>query len=113
MARIAVDITHPAHFHFFKNAIYHWQQAGDEVLILSRDKDLTLQLLEEAGLMHRQLSRARGGLAGLALELAHNWRRASISSWIIRCSEDRAARYRNEAIRKRRDGLRSCNALTL
>ncbi len=68
MARIAIDITHPAHFHFFKNAIRHWQQGGNDVLILSRDKDLTLQLLEEAGLSHRLLSRARVGLAGLAME---------------------------------------------
>ena len=47
--RIAVDITHPAHFHFFKNSIQAWQDRGHDVLILSRDKDLTLQLLDETG----------------------------------------------------------------
>lgn len=72
MPRIAIDITHPAHYHFFKNAIGHWQQHGNDVLILSRDKDLTLQLLEEAGLSHRLLSRARTGLTGLAVELAEH-----------------------------------------
>jgi len=64
-----VDITHPAHFHFFKYAILEWQQQGHDLLILSRDKDLTLQLLDEAGFPHHCLSRARRGLAGLAVEM--------------------------------------------
>lgn len=72
--RIAIDITHPAHFHFFKNAIIDWQQSGHSVLILSRDKDLTLQLLSEAGLEHTCLSRVRSGMRGLALEMVeHSW----------------------------------------
>jgi len=66
--RIAVDITHPAHFHFFKHAIRTWIESGDEVLVLSRDKDLTLNLLDEAGMTHICLSRAGKGLAGLAFE---------------------------------------------
>ncbi|MBZ0293636.1 MAG: DUF354 domain-containing protein [Anaerolineae bacterium] len=70
--RIAVDITHPAHFHFFKNAILEWRQQGHDVLILSRDKDLTLQLLDEAGWTHQCLSRVRHGMTGLALELVEH-----------------------------------------
>lgn len=70
--RIAVDITHPAHFHFFKHAIAAWQTRGDDVLILSRDKDLTLQLLNEAGLKHQLLSKMRTGKTGLALELVEH-----------------------------------------
>jgi uncharacterized protein len=70
--RIAVDITHPAHFHFFKNAIAGWQAHGHSVLILSRDKDLTLQLLDEAGWTHHCLSHVRSGMAGLALELVEH-----------------------------------------
>lgn len=70
--RIAVDITHPAHFHFFKNAIQTWHERGQAVLILSRDKDLTLQLLDEAGWSHQMLSRVRRGMAGLALELVEH-----------------------------------------
>jgi predicted glycosyltransferase len=70
--RIALDITHPAHFHFFKNAIGEWHSRGDNVLILSRDKDLTLQLLDEAGLSHQCLTKVRTGMAGLALELVEH-----------------------------------------
>lgn len=75
--RIALDITHPAHFHFFKNAIGEWQARGHDVLILSRDKDLTLQLLDEAGLKHQCLTRVRTGMSGLALELVEH----SVGVW--------------------------------
>src|SRR5262245_46268770 len=72
--RIALDITHPAHFHFFKNAIREWQSRGHDLLLLSRDKDMTLQLLDEAGWKHRSLSKAREGKFGLAIELIeHSW----------------------------------------
>jgi uncharacterized protein len=67
--RIAVDITHPAHFHFFKYAIEQWRRRGHDVLILTRDKDLTLQLIAEAGWDAQCLSRVRPGAAGMALEL--------------------------------------------
>lgn len=70
--RIALDITHPAHFHFFKNAIGEWKTRGHDVLILSRDKDLTLQLLDEAGIKHQCLTKVRSGMAGLALELVEH-----------------------------------------
>lgn len=70
--RIALDITHPAHFHFFRNAVIEWREHGHDVLILSRDKDLTLQLLDEAGWDHRCLSRVRRGMAGLGLELVEH-----------------------------------------
>lgn len=70
--RIALDITHPAHFHFFKNAILEWQLRGHDVLILSRDKDLTLQLLDEVGWQHTPLSKAREGKVGLTLELVEH-----------------------------------------
>lgn len=75
--RIAVDITHPAHFHFFKNAIAEWNARGHDVLILSRDKDLTLQLLDEAKLPHKMLTKVRQGMLGLAIELVEH----SVGVW--------------------------------
>jgi predicted glycosyltransferase len=67
--RILVDITHPAHSHFFRYAIRNWQKAGHEVLITSREKDLTCELLDEFGFEHLCIGRARHGVAGLGLEL--------------------------------------------
>lgn len=48
--RILVEILHPAHVHFFKNAIRVWKDRGDNVLVLSRDKDCTNDLLTAYGI---------------------------------------------------------------
>src|SRR5262245_60281829 len=86
--RIALDITHPAHFHFFRNAIQLWQKAEQNVLLLSRDKDITLQLLNEVGWKHTCLSKARDGKFGLALELIEH------STGVLRA----ITRHRSQAI---------------
>ncbi len=67
--RILVDITHPAHAHFFRHAIRRWQAAGHAVLITSRAKDIAQALLAEFGFEHTPIGRARPGIAGLAVEL--------------------------------------------
>ncbi|MGH2536626.1 MAG: DUF354 domain-containing protein [Candidatus Promineifilaceae bacterium] len=66
---IIVDVTHPAHVHFFRPAIRRWQAAGVEVVLVARAKDVTLELLELYGLEYQVLSAARKGPAGLAREL--------------------------------------------
>ncbi|MBU2548667.1 MAG: DUF354 domain-containing protein [Proteobacteria bacterium] len=68
--RILVDITHPAHVHFFRNAITRWRERGHQVFITARIKDIAIDLLDRYGLEHLDLSAARSGLVGLALELA-------------------------------------------
>lgn len=67
--RILVDITHPAHVHFFRYAIQYWQDAGHAIRVTSRDKDITLQLLDEFGIPHTPIGRVRSGVAGLGIEL--------------------------------------------
>lgn len=47
--RILFDMGHPAHVHFFKNAIWELEKRGHEVKITARDKDVTLQLLKAYG----------------------------------------------------------------
>jgi uncharacterized protein len=66
---IIVDITHPAHVHFFRNAIDEWRIHGHKVLIVSREKDLTLPLLEQFGYQFTCLSKARKGIIGYSFEL--------------------------------------------
>ncbi len=44
--RVLVEILHPAHVHFFRNAISEWKRRGDEVLVLSRQKDVANELLQ-------------------------------------------------------------------
>jgi hypothetical protein len=36
--KILVDIGHPAHVHYFRNAISHLKRAGNEVIITARDR---------------------------------------------------------------------------
>ena len=44
--RALFDMGHPAHVHFFKNAIWELEKRGHEVKVTARDKDVTLQLLD-------------------------------------------------------------------
>lgn len=67
--KILVDISHPAHVHFFKNAILKWRERGHSVFIVSRDKDLALELLRLYSFNNCCLSKARRGLFGLFIEL--------------------------------------------
>lgn len=69
--RILVDITHPAHVHFFRNAIDLWKAQGWQVLITARDKDICLQLLDEYGYDYVSFGRARLGVLGLMRELVY------------------------------------------
>lgn len=66
---ILFDINHPAHVHLFRNAIKILKAKGHRVIITSRDKDVTLQLLNHYNLSHHILSNARKGLWGLGMEL--------------------------------------------
>ena len=55
--RVLVEILHPAHVHFFRPAIAVWQARGDEVLVLSREKDVSNQLLDAYRIPYESLSK--------------------------------------------------------
>ncbi len=67
---VLFDILHPAHVHFFRNAIAELGARGHEVRITARDKDLTLQLLRDYGIHFTCISREARTRKGLAWELA-------------------------------------------
>jgi uncharacterized protein len=67
--RVLFDITHPAQVHLFKNLIRELDNNGDCVLVTTRDKDVTLKLLDELGIEHVCLSRMGRGLVGMGIEL--------------------------------------------
>jgi len=67
--RILVDIGHPAHVHLFRNAIKIWQSHGHDVAITTREKDVTLDLLDSYGFNYDVVSKARKGTLGLAYEM--------------------------------------------
>jgi predicted glycosyltransferase len=67
--RILVDIDHPAYVHFFKYAIREWERRGHKVLVVARDKEITLQLLKSYGFEPSCISTQGKGIWGLAKEL--------------------------------------------
>lgn len=78
--RVLVEILHPAHVHFFRNAIAEWRARGDEVLVLSREKDVANELLDAYGIPYESISRLGGSSLALAGEMivrdVRMWRRA-------------------------------------
>lgn len=48
--RVLIDIGHPAHVHFFKNLVFNLQHDGHDVRITTRDKEVSIALLEAYGL---------------------------------------------------------------
>ena len=67
--KVCFDIQHPAHVHLFKHALWELQQAGHETLVLSRDKEMTVDLLDAYDIDHRVLSRRREGVGPAVFEL--------------------------------------------
>lgn len=75
--RILIDIVHPADVLFFLRPIRFWQERGDELLVLSRHKDVTCDLLDEFGIAHIPVTTASKGLLGLGSELL----KRSFATW--------------------------------
>lgn len=47
--RIMIQIGHPAHVHFYKNFIWSMQNEGHDILIVCKDKDIAISLLDNYG----------------------------------------------------------------
>lgn len=76
MARILIDVCHPAHVHFFRHPINLLRDRGHELVVTSRVKEMAIEVLDRLGVEHVPIStQPRGGLLGLAQELAiRDWR---------------------------------------
>ncbi len=77
--KILFDMVHPADVHFFKRSIAQFLQDGHEVLITSRKKDLTVELLNAKGFDHKIISQKGKGARGLFFELV----RRDVRLWKI------------------------------
>lgn len=81
---ILVDINHPAHVHMYRHPISRWKAAGHEVLVIARDKDVTIKLLQDYGIDFEFGSRQRSGVLGLALELLTRTLRLLRWAWVFK-----------------------------
>ena len=66
---IFFNISHPAHVHFFKNAISRLEQNGHNIIVGARNKEFTIELLKAYNIEHIVLTNKGQGLAGLIKEL--------------------------------------------
>jgi len=66
---ILIDIIHPAHVHFFRNAITEFENHGHNVAVTARQKDVTIELLENFNIPFTMLSKVGTGLLALGTEL--------------------------------------------
>lgn len=64
-----INISHPAHVHFFKNAIRELSVQGHHIIVGSRRKEFTQSLLDAYQIMHHKISRQGSGVGGLIWEL--------------------------------------------
>jgi hypothetical protein len=64
--RVLVTIQHPAHVHFFRNAVAEWRAAGHAVHVCVREKSVATALLDAYDVAHTVLA----GPAGSFLHLA-------------------------------------------
>ena len=55
--RILIEITHPAHVHFFRNAITELRKRGHKVAVMAREKDVAIQLLDNYQIPYTTLSK--------------------------------------------------------
>jgi len=67
--KVAVDVNHPAHVHFFRPFVERMQDRGHQVLIAASDKDVALQLLRAYGMAHVNLGSYGRTLAQKLLRL--------------------------------------------
>ena len=53
--RIAVQLSHPAHFHLYKNAIKNWHEHGNNVYVLIKTKDILEELLQNSKIPYHNI----------------------------------------------------------
>ncbi|MGZ4688338.1 MAG: DUF354 domain-containing protein [Acidimicrobiia bacterium] len=67
--RVLIDILHPAHVHFYRNFYDVMSGRGHELCITARDKDRSVDLLEQYGLPYEQISVQKSGSVGMVVEM--------------------------------------------
>lgn len=69
---VLFDVVHPAHVHFFRHLRADLEADGHGTLVVARDKDVTLELLDDLGIPHRSVGRSgRSSRLGQGAELVH------------------------------------------
>jgi uncharacterized protein len=70
--KILIDIGHPAHVHYFRNAIKIMQEHGHQTIITTRNKDITLQLLKNYSLPYVFTGKNYNSIIGKMFSIIRN-----------------------------------------
>jgi len=70
--RYLFDIGHPAHVHYFRNAIRILETRGHQVAITTRDKEISLYLLKRHGFKYSCTGKNLGSALGKAYSILRN-----------------------------------------
>ena len=65
--KILIDIGHPAHVHYFKNFIYEMSRKNHEFLVIARNKEVTIDLLNAFEIPFISRGRGSSGFLGKIL----------------------------------------------
>ena len=57
--RILLELVHPANVHYFKHFVFQMQERGHEMLVIARDKEVTIDLLDFYDIKY--VNRGKGG----------------------------------------------------
>lgn len=74
---ILVQLSHPAHFHLYSNAIHNLRRDGNTVHILIKSKDILEDLLKKSGLPYTNIGERahRGSKVGIFMDMiSREWR---------------------------------------
>ena len=74
---ILVQLSHPAHFHLYKNAIHNYKNDGHQVFVLIKSKDILENLLKNAGIEYYNILPLahRGSKLGILWDMiVRDWR---------------------------------------
>ena len=74
---ILIQLSHPAHFHLYKNAIRNYQEDGHMVFVLIKTKDILENLLHNAGIEYFNILPIahRGSKLGILWDMiVRDWR---------------------------------------
>ena len=59
---VLIDIGHPSQVHLFRNFIDQFKADGHRVTVTAKEKDMTLQLLDDLGIEYTSIGKVRCGL---------------------------------------------------
>ena len=74
---ILVQLSHPAHFHYYRYAIDNWRNDGHKVIVVIKTKDILEDLVKRAGIPYVNINKKahRGSKVGILWDmLLRDWR---------------------------------------